>query len=47
MDEDDNSLYFSGADGIGGHTIFNHENVFYKFTNPAEIVYSKSEVAGV
>jgi hypothetical protein len=44
MDEDDSSLYFSGSDGT--HTIYNHENVFYKFTHCNETVYSKSEVAG-
>ena len=44
MDEDDNSLYFSGSEAT--HTIYNHENVFYKFTHPNEVVYSKSEVAG-
>jgi hypothetical protein len=45
MDEDDGYLYFSGGDQV--HTIFNHENVFYKFTNLNEMVYSKSDIVGV
>jgi hypothetical protein len=51
LDEEDASLYFtqnSGGDNSLGakHTIFIHNNVLYKFSNPNDVVYSLSETVG-